>query len=174
MASAAPGLPTISTGTTSPGATVKWKTSSWGRASARARTEIAIAVSSSVNGAKVSVATLFASIVTGSDSNSCPLSSTATRQSSTRSLPRFASLAVTAARSRPEKKSRCTEAPATLIFGVWSSSATDTGVSTVPGGSSVFAALSTPTRWKSLMRIASSSGSSESSRIPCASCNAGP
>ena len=146
FASAAPGLPTTSTGTTSPGATVKWKTLSCGNASASARTETGMAMSSRVNGANVTVAELLASTVTGSDSSSRPFSSSDTRRLSTVSSPRFAIRAVTVTRSRPEKKSRCTEAPVTLMLGVSSSSATDTAVSTVPGGSNVFAALSTPIR----------------------------
>ena len=172
--SGAPGLTTTSTDTTSPGETRKWRTSSWGRASAWARTETGIAASSMVNGAKVTLATLAGSTAAGSASSSKPFSSRATRIRSTGSDPRLASLAVTAARSAPAKVSRCTETPTTLTFCVSASSATATGVSTVPGGSRVFAALSMPVRWKSLTSTTSSRGRSESSRMPWASCRGGP
>ena len=111
-----------------------------------------------MNGENVTVAGLLGSIVTDSDSSSRSLSSSDTRRFSTVSFPRFASRAVTAARSRPENRSRCTDAPATLTLATASSSDTEIGISTVPGGSKVFAALSTPTRWKSLISAPSSSG----------------
>ena len=142
--------------------------SSWGT-----RTVPRVCGSERVKGGNVATAAPSGSSRTVRSWISCPSSSNVIGTSRGASPPWRAMRTVGVTRSRPATACRTSETPATCTFSD-TSSWTATGVTTVPAGRCTPSSPVQPLRWKSEMSTTSPRGSSDSSRMVCATLRAGP
>ncbi len=129
--------------------------------------------SPTMNGSNATVAVPVASTSTERVATSRPSSSSVTGTRVASFVPRFTSRADAVTCSPAENGSRSNDTEAMLRFEV-SASATEIGLSTTPSAKAIPSSPAHPFFWKSEIKIASRSETSETSRIPSASFSAGP